>query len=250
LRRFRIGWDGSIITPNFEVDKNGYLSATKGTIGGWTIDTNSLSANSTYLRSGSGDTTRAIEINSGTFYVQNNGYMHAQSGSIGGWTIGSSKLGSSTVYLAQTGTVINAGSNFSVSDTGHVTASSINITGSKGTDGAYGSSITSVSIGSCEIDDCKINSCDITSCTVTDSLTFGSALGGDGEGIAGYACTVGELDASYYTYGFTSANVVKSVSYTTWNLLGNANWKIVGSIDVSSATVLQKSYQYKYTRKY
>lgn len=97
----------SIYSGNtFKVTPGGKLYSTSGQIGGWTIGTNELYSSKVHLRSQSGDTTRAIEVNNGassTFYVQNNGYMNATNanitgnittnnitatgGTIGGWNI-------------------------------------------------------------------------------------------------------------------------------------------------------------------
>ena len=52
---------------------NGTIYAANGEIGGWKITTNELYSDNVHLRSSSGNTTRAIEVNGGTFYVQNNG---------------------------------------------------------------------------------------------------------------------------------------------------------------------------------
>ena len=99
----------SIYSGNtFKVTPGGKLYSTSGQIGGWTIGTNELSSSKVHLRSQTGDTTRAIEVNNGnasTFYVQNNGYMNATNanitgnittnnitatgGTIGGWNISS-----------------------------------------------------------------------------------------------------------------------------------------------------------------
>jgi len=55
-----------------------------GKIAGWDIGSNDLSSGKVHLRSQTGDTTRAIEVNGGTFYVQNNGKMYASDAEISG----------------------------------------------------------------------------------------------------------------------------------------------------------------------
>ena len=126
---FVVGWDGSITTPNFNVDGDGNLSATSGDIGGWKINEHSLSSNSTYLRSSAGDTVKAIEINSGTFYVQNNGYMYASSGSIGGWNISSTKLSKGVIELTNAGTIQSTKGNLTIDGTtGKLTATGATLT--------------------------------------------------------------------------------------------------------------------------
>lgn len=126
---FVVGWDGSITTPNFSVNGDGELSATKGSIGGWEIDDDFLSSNSTYLRSSEGDSVKAIEINSGTFYVQNNGYMYASSGSIGGWNISSTKLSKGVIELTNVGTIQSTKGNLTIDGTtGKLTATGATLT--------------------------------------------------------------------------------------------------------------------------
>lgn len=111
--QFKIGWDGSITTPNFTVSAAGAMKATSGEIASWKIGTNTLT--STYgekvvLKSATGDTTKAIQI-SDDFYVQNNGKIHAAnadikgkitatSGKIGGWSISGDDLTCGKVTLS------------------------------------------------------------------------------------------------------------------------------------------------------
>lgn len=87
----------------FYVRKDGYMYSSSGEIGGWSIGKNTLSANGiTLTANASANTTKVIDVNSGTFYVQKNGYMYSSSGSIGGWSIGTSQLssGSGSSYVA------------------------------------------------------------------------------------------------------------------------------------------------------
>lgn len=143
---FKIGWDGSITTPNFKVDAAGAMTATSGKIASWSIGTNTLT--STYgetvvLRSATGDTTKAIQI-SDDFYVQNNGKIHAAnadikgkitatSGKIGGWSISGNNLTCGNVTLngstgAISGSAISGGSISGSSISGStISGGSINI---------------------------------------------------------------------------------------------------------------------------
>ena len=77
--------------PVFSVDNKGYLTATSGKIGGWTIGTNTLSSSNITFTSGS---NASIEVSNNSFHVSNDGSMTAKKGTIGGWTIGSSSLAS------------------------------------------------------------------------------------------------------------------------------------------------------------
>ena len=79
-----------------DVTVSGTINSKVGNIGGWNIGESELYSNNVHLRSGSGNTLKAIEVNNGTFYVQNNGYVYARSGTIGGWTLSSTGLTSNS----------------------------------------------------------------------------------------------------------------------------------------------------------
>lgn len=81
---FKVGWDGSITTPNFSVDADGALTATSGQIGGWLIKDKKLVAvnnENTYLQ---GDSTQSYAISiskegsSSSFLVSHTGYVTAK----------------------------------------------------------------------------------------------------------------------------------------------------------------------------
>lgn len=102
-------WSGSALTIN------GTVTATAGTIGGWTLGATSLTSGSgaTTVGVDSGGTNPAFYAGSATpgsapFRVTNAGALTATSGTIGGWTIGSAKISS-------TGIDINSGASAALS---------------------------------------------------------------------------------------------------------------------------------------
>lgn len=87
---FEVNNNGNLTASNADI--NGKITADIGRIGGWTINANTLKSSNVTLSSSSGNATKAINVNNGTFYVQNNGYVYAKLGKIGGWTLGESDL--------------------------------------------------------------------------------------------------------------------------------------------------------------
>lgn len=97
----------------FYVKKDGTLKSTKGSIGGWAITENLLSANSkavgmgtlgtirffageaTFKKDSSGKDTQ--EVTDAKFYVKSDGSLKATKGTIGGWYIGSNYLGNAAL---------------------------------------------------------------------------------------------------------------------------------------------------------
>jgi len=130
-------WDGTTLSIT------GSVTATSGTIGGWTISSTDLSADSGAIgmassgsiRFWSGHTTPS----SAPFRVSSAGALTSTSGSIGGWTIDSTgiRLGSgatsrgmdsgSTAFYAGSATPSSAP--FRVTTAGAVTASNLTVTG-------------------------------------------------------------------------------------------------------------------------
>ena len=93
----KLTWDGTTLTVN------GTVNSKLGNIGGWTIGETELYSNNVHLRSGSGNTLKAIEVNGNAFYVQNNGYVHASSGNIGGWSLNSTGLSKGNTRINASG---------------------------------------------------------------------------------------------------------------------------------------------------
>ena len=127
----------------FRVTNAGAVTATSGSIGGWTLGSTSLTAGSAGTTVGvdSGGTNPAFYAGSATpgsapFRVTNAGALTATSGIVGGWTLGSTSLkagsGSTTVGIDSGGTnpAIYAGSAtpasapFRVTNAGALTATS------------------------------------------------------------------------------------------------------------------------------
>lgn len=111
-------------------DISGKIKAGSGEIGGWTIGTNDLHSTNVQLRSQSGNTVRAIEVNNGTFYVQNNGYLRSTSGKIGNWVIGSTSITNGNTTLGSSGKIsFSSGSAFFAMGNGsdHPVASALSV---------------------------------------------------------------------------------------------------------------------------
>lgn len=96
----------------------GQIESESGHIGGWSIGSDSISSTNVTLTSSTGNTTKAINVNNGTFYVQNNGYVYAKSGKIGGWTLSSTELNGGTLKAGTvsgstiTGSLIECGASY------------------------------------------------------------------------------------------------------------------------------------------
>lgn len=158
----------------FHVGHNGELHSTKGTIGGWTIGTNTLSANGITINSqGSissshwsinsdgtahftnvyltnGNYSQGVDlINFGTnFGVNSSGTMWAKNGNFSGNISGSSVSGGSVRGAAITGGSINVSTNGggylrAGTNTTHVDVSGLNV-------GSAGIAMNGSSIGGCE----------------------------------------------------------------------------------------------------
>lgn len=104
-----IGNNGINLNGKFKVTDEGYLTATSGEIGGWTINPNKLSSGSgtNYVALSSTDTDYRIwsgneTASSAPFSVKKDGSMKAEKGTIGGWNIGATSLTGSKTGLAYT----------------------------------------------------------------------------------------------------------------------------------------------------
>lgn len=130
-------WDGTTLSIT------GSVTATSGTIGGWTISSTDLSADSGAIGMASSGSVRFwsghTTPSSAPFQVSSAGALTSTSGSIGGWTIDSTgiRLGSgatargmdsgSTAFYAGSATPSSAP--FRVTTAGAVTASNLTVTG-------------------------------------------------------------------------------------------------------------------------
>ncbi len=118
----------------------GSITASSGTIGGFTIGSSAIYKTKTSYSSSTAGVyigTTGIGLGAGTFYVTSAGYLKSTSGNIGGFTISSSAIyktktsySSSTagVYLGTTGIGLGAGT-FYVTSAGYLYATNANITG-------------------------------------------------------------------------------------------------------------------------
>ncbi len=119
---------------------SGKITASSGTIGGFTIGSSSIYKTKTSYSSTTAGVyigTNGIGLGAGTFYVTSAGYLKSTSGNIGGFTISSSAIyktktsySSTTagVYLGTTGIGLGAGT-FYVTSAGYLYATNANISG-------------------------------------------------------------------------------------------------------------------------
>lgn len=154
----------------FHVGHNGELHSTKGTIGGWTINSSTLTGGSMTINSNGSmsgpnwsisangyavfsdvrctngnssqaDATRLLDF--GDFYVQRNGYMHASSGTVSGGIVSSGinagNITAGTLNIRNGEHYLKMGFN-----TAHPEVSGLNITGGAGI------AMNGSSIGGCE----------------------------------------------------------------------------------------------------
>lgn len=98
----------------FTVNNKGKLTATSGSIGGWTINDSSLTGKDDGKKMTLSPTT-GINFNS-VFTVDQNGVLNATSGSVGGWTLGKEFLKGGNLTLDNTGAI--TGKNWSITADG------------------------------------------------------------------------------------------------------------------------------------
>lgn len=142
------------VNESFSIDKNGYMNASGGTIGGWKIGTTTLTSkdsDTSYGKVGmssntshpafwagsdtNGGPTQTPELDSTKFYVTHNGYLHATEGNIGGCRIVNNELKINAANITE-GTIdkariteLKVGNKFSVSTSGILKASDADISG-------------------------------------------------------------------------------------------------------------------------
>ena len=104
-----MGTDGIALGASsvFKVTAAGAITSTSGTVGGWTLASDSLSAGSTTttikLIPGTGIQMGHATFGSAPFSVTNAGFLSATSGKIGGWNVGSTMISSSNLNISSTG---------------------------------------------------------------------------------------------------------------------------------------------------
>lgn len=116
------GTNTTISSTNFNVDKNGKITATEGKIGGWTIGSTSLKStnskgNKVTLNNGSGDYQDVLVVvkNDGSypFYLRADGTLYSSNATISG------KITSNNATI--TGGSLKVGNNFRVDTSGNLT---------------------------------------------------------------------------------------------------------------------------------
>ena len=118
---------GNIKSKLFSLNNDGTITATGGTIGGWTISSDSLSGSGKISGgsiSGSTITGGSIDINSGTFSVDSSGNLTATSATIKGSISGSTISGSTISGGSISGSTITVGG-FSVSSSGVISTNQV-----------------------------------------------------------------------------------------------------------------------------
>lgn len=104
------------------IQYNGHFYSDTGKIGGWNINTDSLTAGKVTLNANG-------SISTGNFQVDTNGAITSTSGKIGGWTIGSNTLTGGGIELNSNGSIKGANGYFTVDTGGNMTATTGKIGG-------------------------------------------------------------------------------------------------------------------------
>ena len=154
---FSVNWNGDLRATNayfqgkiennyFKVESDGTITSTKGKIGGWNIDSTSLSNGNMVI-----DSSDGINFNN-VFTVDSAGSLTATeatiegditadrliantSGEIGGWTISSDGLANTNgsqrflLLTESSGTIVQFGDNFKVSADGQLDVTNLNVLG-------------------------------------------------------------------------------------------------------------------------
>jgi hypothetical protein len=160
---FRVDLQGNLIATSASI--SGSISATSGSIGGFSIEANALTATNISLNSTSGfalgsasqfrvtqtgsltatnaSITGNIVATSGSF----TGNITASTGSVGGFNIGANALTATNISLdSVNGFALGSASQFRVTQTGALTATSASITGNiNATSGSFSGNITAQS---------------------------------------------------------------------------------------------------------
>lgn len=118
----------------FQVNSEGSLFSNSGSIGGYTIDDNTLIGGSGLScvgmcsRSGTAWAFWAGSEDSGAapFHVGHNGALYSTSGQIGGWNIGTNKLSGGSMSINADGSM--SGPNWSISSSGYAVFTDVRVT--------------------------------------------------------------------------------------------------------------------------
>ena len=241
-----IGTDGISLGKRFTVSPTGNVKAYSGTIGGWTIGKNQISANNIHLyANGSIQTNNYVEDTSG-WKIDSSGnayFNHLEAnkgGSIGGWTIGSTYLKGGTLTLNNSGAV--SGSNWSVSADGlahfakvygavannySFTGGGTTITGGGGTSLGHGStSITGGPYGTQSLPN-YVKSLTVDALNVATSFTF------QGKSVKWDECRVIVKRSMTWTNVDWSPVSSISASWTNLKRSDDDNYKYAVDLDIS-----------------
>lgn len=227
----------NIATNPFAVSNAGVLRAVSGTVGGWTLATDKLSAGTDANYIGFAPAT-GIQLGDSTFAdapfsVTPAGVVKAISGTIGGWTLAATKLsaGTDADYIGfepsvgiQLGDSTFADAPFSVTKAGVLKATSATITGAIT---ASSGSVGSFTIGTYLYTGSK---------TAYNDANAGVHLGSDGIGIGNNVFTVSAVGALVAT----SATITGVITANTGKIGGANGWVISANYikDVAGVTGL------------
>ena len=123
-----LGTDGFSLGRRFSVNNNGYLTAYSGTIGGWTIGSNQISASNIHLYSNGRIQTNNYVAGQSGWQISSSGNAYFNNGTIGGWTIGKNQLKGGGITLYNDGSM--EGPSWYISKTGEATFHNAKISGS------------------------------------------------------------------------------------------------------------------------
>lgn len=114
---FKVDWAGNLYAKGATINGtihasggtfNGKITATEGSIGGWKINSNSLStADGTTMVLNSGGSITIKDTN--TFHVTNQGHLTCSSATIGGWDVKESSTGGSGFSYSGVGQMLSSG---------------------------------------------------------------------------------------------------------------------------------------------
>lgn len=135
-----LGTDGIRLGKKFAVDHQGnmlarYMTVSGGTIGGWLISSNKLSATDGYMELQSNGTLKggsSYEWSINSVGIATFSRIKAdEGGTIGGWTIGKNGLSSKNININSDGKISASGENgsWSINNDGSASFSNMNITG-------------------------------------------------------------------------------------------------------------------------
>ena len=105
-----LGTDGIFLGSRFSVTNQGELTAYSGTIGGWTIEKDKLSASNLYIKSDGNIQTKNYNATKNTGWkISQNGDVDFNSGTVGGWTINGTTLTGGSMTINSEGSISGSG---------------------------------------------------------------------------------------------------------------------------------------------